>query len=156
LLHCRFFFGVLACGLALGAPIDVIRVAELCRVAGHAQSATRRGLCRYFGAQGSASPKFVLGPCVQLGLGASPPFTDSCQLAYAHRSFVEAGLLGARQLLDPSLAALPRDLSPSFFGACPSGASHTLGDPRGLAVDTLVAQPAERLERITMPHERPV
>jgi hypothetical protein len=142
--------------LVLGAPLDAVRIDELGFAAGDTQHTTRHRFSGDFGAQGLARTRLALRLRTELGVRAHAPFSDSRQIARTHGSVVEASLLRARQFVDVLFGTLTGGTRTRFVGARERSALSALGHHQSLAVDTLPAQPLERLEGIAMPHPRSV
>jgi len=140
-------------GFALGAPVDSVRVDQFRVAAGGTERSARDRFGCYFGAQRFTGPELSVGLGLQLGLRAFAPIVDSGEVARPNGALGESNRFGSRELADLLLRAPSRGLCPRFVRASPRRARRSLADLQGFAVDTLMAQPLERLEWIAVPHD---
>ena len=154
LLRGRFFFGALAGGVALGAPVSAMRVDDLGLVAGRSERAARGGLVGCLAQAGVARSLLLFGLGLHHRFGALVPVSRGLQIGGAQLALAEPHLLRAGHVDHGLLGGVPRALGPRFFRACTSGTRRAFADDGSLLVDALVAQPVQGIERVAVTHDR--
>lgn len=147
------FLGELRCAGALrlkGISVSIDQLRVVARGGERAPRCQLGGDCRrlYF-------PRAPFTLCLSRELGgcAGLPITDDFQICSAHEPLIESNPLRIRQQQKILLAAPAHGLGASRGVARADGALGALAERSGVAIDPLLTQPAQGLERITVSHE---
>jgi hypothetical protein len=152
LLRRSFFLGALSTRLAGRPPTVAVRVDELSLAAGGTQRPTRHGLYRDRRRPRFDRAHFTRSLHFQIGFGTHAPVGHPRELARAYATRVQPSLLGLRELDELLLGGNPNTLRPRFIRACARRARGSVTHLGRLTIHALLAQPAERFERVPMLH----
>ena len=140
------------CGGALSPKRVSVSVDHLCFVAGGSQRAPRGRLGNRLRRLLFPRAAFALGLGLELGGSALLPISDDSQIGCAHEPLVQPHLLRSAERQELLLGTASDSLRAVGIAARPSGARGALAEHACLAIDPLLAQPVQGLERVAVTH----
>jgi len=152
LLGSEFFLGTVLLGGPLSSKGIPMRVDDFGFVAGAREAAARSG----FGS-GRRGLRFTgalleLGLARELRLCALLPISDQSQIAGAHQSLFQSRALGVGEICDLSFSVAPYGLGAICRDTRRGCSLHALAERPRVALDALLPQPMQGLERVPVPH----
>jgi len=129
-----------------------VSVEHLRLVAGSSERAARCELGRSFASLCFLRAPFAVGFGRQLCRGALLPVTGYLQIGCAQKPLTQSQALRGRHRRHLPFGVVPSGLGAGRFGARAGGALRALAEHTRFAIDALLAQPMEGLERITVTH----